>query len=45
MLDTTVDDEDVLVGGKAVTVSGVTDVGGNSIRPTGDQYNTDGSVE
>lgn len=45
VLDTTVDDEDVLVGGKAVTVSGVTDVGGNSIRPTGDQYNTDGSVE
>ena len=37
--------DDVVVGGLAVTVTNVTDVAGNPIKPGADEYNTDGSVE
>ena len=44
MIDTeTLSGDDTRVGGE-VTVSGVTDVGGNTIRTTGDEYFSDGSV-
>ena len=44
LLDTeTLSSDDTLVGG-VVTVSGVTDVGGNTIRAAGDTYYSDGSV-
>lgn len=44
LLDTeTLAGDDVREGGK-VTVSAVTDVGGNTIRTTGDEYFSDGSV-
>ena len=44
MIDTeTLSADDTRVGGE-VTVSGVTDVGGNTIRTTGDEYFSDGSV-
>ncbi|MBI5406342.1 MAG: hypothetical protein HZA18_01435 [Nitrospirae bacterium] len=39
----TLSGDDTRVGGK-VTVSNVTDVGGNTIRTTGDEYFSDGSV-